>query len=118
MRRPFGRRFILFGMTSIAVLLACSEPSDIQRVPVVQFLEDSVSVVVGDTVGLHLLPMLPPGYVPAVTWSSSSLATVTVSPQSWASAMVAGVGVGEAIVSASGEGAADSVIVTVHQRTK
>ena len=111
MIRPVGRRLVLVGMISMTVLLACSEPSDIQRVPVVQFLEDSVSVGVGDTIGVHLLPMLPPGYVPAVTWSSSSLATVTVSPQSWGSAMVAGVGVGEAVVSASGQGAADSVIV-------
>lgn len=118
MRRLFGRLLILVGMTCMAFLLACSESSDVDRIPVVQFAEDSVSVAVGGAVEVHLLPMLPPGYVPAVTWNSSNLTKATVSAQSWTSAVVAGVGVGEATVSASGEGAADSVIVTVHQGTE
>jgi hypothetical protein len=118
MRRPFRRGFAFVGMPCVAVLVACSDSTDIDRIPAVQFAEDSISVVVGGSAEVHLLPMLPPGYVPTVTWSSSSLATATVSPQTWGTAVVAGVGVGEAIVSASGEGKADSVIVTVHQGTE
>ena len=111
--RPLRCRLVLVGIS--CVLLGCSESNDIDRIPVVQFAEDSVSVVVGGSAEVHLLPMLPPGYVPTVTWRSSSLATATVSPQTWGTAVVAGIGVGEAVVSASGEGAADSVVVTVHQ---
>jgi len=114
MNRRSYRALVFVGMTCTTSLLACSQSAGIDRVPVVQFLEDSVSVTVGGSVEVGLLPMLPPGYVPEVTWRSSDLATATVAAQGRASAVVTGVGSGEAVISASGEGATDSVIVTVH----
>jgi hypothetical protein len=115
MRRMLGSQLLVAGITCATVLQGCSEANGIDRIPVVQFAGDSVAVMLGDSVGVHLLPMLPPGYVPTVTWSSSSPGIATVSPQTWSTAVVRGVAVGEAVISASGEGAADSVIVTVRQ---
>ncbi len=115
MKRTSRRALIFIGLTCTASLLACTQQSTgIDRVPVVQFLDDSASVAIGGSVEVGLLPMLPPGYVPEVTWSSSDLATATVAAQGRTSALITGVGIGRAVISASGEGATDSVIVTVH----
>lgn len=117
-KRVSRRPPMLFGIICTTFVLACSESSGIDQIPVVQLVEDSVSVTIGSSVEVHLLPMLPPGYVPTVTWSTSSPTTATVAARGRTYALVTGVGVGEAVVTASGEGASDSVMVTVRQGTQ
>lgn len=108
------RRFVLVGACSSLVAAACgSDSTGVGRIPVVQLLFDSVTVTVGDTVRLSLLPMLPPGYVPAVTWSSSNSTVASIESAGSTSALVEGLQAGEAIITAAGEGSRDSATVTV-----
>lgn len=60
-----------------------------------------------------LMPVLPPGYVPPVQWSSSDPAIASVFPIGTHAARVLGVRTGEAVIHVAGEGARDSLVVTV-----
>ncbi len=110
------RILVLVTASCSLVASACGNSGssmDLGRIPVVQLAFDSTTVSVGDTVRLALLPMLPPGYVPAVTWSSSDSDVARVEKAGATSALVEGLQAGKAIVTAAGEGSRDSVTVTV-----
>ncbi len=114
MRRTIIRSLLLLGVTGASgLLVACSDTTAPEGTPVVQIAEPAATVAVGDTVRLTLLPMLPPGYVPQVTWSSSNVGTATVTASGNWSALVTGVRAGQVVITATGEEASDSVEVTV-----
>ena len=101
------------GALVLVMAAACSDPARPERVPVVQLVQDTVSMAVGDTIRLGLLPVLPPGYVPKVTWSSSNPNTATVEKAGWSDAMVRALNPGTAVITVAGDGARDSVFVSV-----
>jgi len=103
--------FIWYGLLPSLSLAACSSGPD--RIPVVQLAEHAATIVVGDTTRAWLLPVLPPGYVPEVEWSSSDPAIAKVEPTAARAARVTGLRVGEAMILVAGEGAEDSLVVTV-----
>jgi len=109
---PFG---ILLMLGSCCVFLAsCSEePTEPGRIPTVQLLEHEGTIDVGDSLQLSLLPMLPPGYVPPVTWSSESPETASVESIDAHVGLVRGLFPGQAVIRVSGEGASDSARVVV-----
>lgn len=114
MRRTLIRSLLLLGfMGASGLLVSCSDATAPEGTPVVQFAEHAATVAVGDTVRLTLLPMLPPGYVPQVTWSSSNVGTATVTASGTLSARVTGVRAGQVVITATGEEVSDSVEVTV-----
>jgi hypothetical protein len=84
-----------------------------ERYPVVQLLERTATLVVGDSVKLYLLPMLPPGYVPPVTWSSSNPEIASVESPNNGIGLVRGLSPGQAVILVSGEGKSDSARVVV-----
>jgi hypothetical protein len=84
-----------------------------ERYPVVQLLERTATLVVGDSVRLHLLPMLPPGYVPPVTWSSSNPEVASVESPNNGIGLVRGLSPGQAVILVAGEGKSDSARVVV-----
>lgn len=90
-----------------------TDPSQRERVPVVQFAPHPTSIAVGDTMRLHLLPMLPPGYVPSVDWISSDSVTVTVVKAGTMVGTVKGLSPGQAVITVAGDGASDSTVVIV-----
>lgn len=101
------------GLLGAVLLATCSSPSEPERVPVVQLREHSVTIAVGGTFQAALLPMLPPGYVPPVAWASSHPSIATVAPTGSTSADITGQRAGEAVIRVAGEGARDSLRVTV-----
>jgi hypothetical protein len=110
---PIRGLFLLVLALSMSAT-ACSDPAQLdRRIPVVQLASHAASVSVGDTVRLSLLPMLPPGYVPSVTWSSSNPATASVESAGSLGGRVAGLQPGQAVITAAGEAACDSAVVTV-----
>jgi hypothetical protein len=108
-----GRVSILSGILSCLMAAACSSPAGPDRIPVVQLLQDSAVMTVGDTLQAVLLPMLPPGYVPPVSWSSSDPAVAEVSATGTTSARVDALQAGLAVIRVAGEGARDSLVVWV-----
>ena len=102
-------------LLALACLMAtaCRDPVEPERIPVVQLAPHASSIAVGDTLHLWLLRMLPPGYVPRVSWSSSDPATVRVERAGLSDAMVRGLRPGQAAITAVGKGASDSAVVTV-----
>lgn len=118
MLRNAIRAFTLFLFVALPAA-ACSSSSSgpaglLQtRVPSVQLAQHFDTMTVGDTVQAWLLPMLPPGYVPSVEWSSSDSQVVRVLSTGHASADVVGLHVGEAVVHVAGAGAQDSLHVVV-----
>ena len=92
---------------------ACTDPLQSDRVPVVQLATDSVSFAVGDSLRLHLLPILPPGYVPSAKWTSSDPVVVTVEKAGALVGTVKGVSPGQAVITVTGDGAGDSTVVIV-----
>lgn len=95
-------------------LAACSDSSGPERTPIVQLLgESSTTIAVGETFQAALLPMLPPGYVPPVDWVSSNPVIASVASTGALTAEVTGLQPGEAVIRVSGEGARDSLRVTV-----
>jgi hypothetical protein len=113
MLRTTVRAFIRHGFFLPLFLAACSNPLGPDRIPVVQLAEHSATIMVGDTARASLLPMLPPGYVPTVEWSSSDPDIASVVPKAASVARVAGLRAGEAVIHVAGEGARDSLFVTV-----
>lgn len=111
------RTLCLIGFVPSLLLAACSSPTgaDEVGVPVVQLFQSSVTIPVGDAFQAALLPMLPPGYVPSVTWSSSHPSIATVTATGPTSAEVRGHAVGEAVIRVVGDGAQDSLRVTVSE---
>lgn len=106
----------LGGLTCLLCLsaAACSDPtSGPERTPVVQLSGTSTTISVGDSFQARLLPMLPPGYVPPVAWVSSNPAVASVARTGTLTARVTGLQPGEAVIRVSGEGARDSLHVTV-----
>lgn len=116
MLRNAGRAATLFGLLSSLLAAACSSPSPSglsDQIPVVQLMQDSAVIVVGDTLQAVLLPMLPPGYVPPVSWSSSDPAVASVFATGAMSARIDGLQAGVAVIRVGGQGAQDSLVVTV-----
>ncbi len=83
-------------------------------IPVVQLATRSARIALGDTVSLFLLPMLPPGYVPPVTWSSSDSGVASVTVSTGRPVVVHGLHAGHAVITAAGGGMSDTCGVTVH----
>jgi hypothetical protein len=109
-----GRGPLLRCVSSCLLAAACSSPSGAtDRIPVVQLMQDSAVIAVGDTLQAVLLPMLPPGYVPPVSWSSSDASVASVSATGATSARIDGLQAGLAVIRVAGEGARDSLVVTV-----
>jgi len=92
---------------------ACSESSGPEGKPIIQIVADSETVAVGQSFGVGPLPLLPPGYVPPVDWSSSNPGVASVTSTGRTTARVTGIQAGEAVIHATGEGARDSLHVTV-----
>jgi len=113
MMRNVGRALIPLGLLSCLFTATCRSPSGPDRIPVVQLLAPSASIAVGDTLRVTLLPVLPPGYVPPVTWSSSDPAVASVSSTGASSARVDGLQAGGTVIRAAGDGARDSLFLTV-----
>ncbi|MCG6956645.1 MAG: hypothetical protein LJF04_11715 [Gemmatimonadetes bacterium] len=112
-----GRAAIGLGLSCCLLAVACSSPSaPTNRIPVVQLMQDSAIIAVGDTLQAVLLPMLPPGYVPPVDWSSSDPTVAGVSATGSTSARIDGLKAGAAVIRVAGEGAEDSLVVTVTSR--
>jgi len=109
-----GRTSVALGLSCCLLAVACGSPSGpTDRIPVVQLMQDSAVIAVGDTLQAVLLPMLPPGYVPTVSWSSSDPSVAGVSATGSMSARIDGLGVGLAVIRVAGQGAQDSLVVTV-----
>lgn len=106
---------ILMVLGSCCVFLAScgGESTEPERIPTVQLLEHEATLDVGDSLQLNLLPMLPPGYVPPVTWSSESPETASVEPIDAHVGLVRGLFPGQTVIRVSGEGASDSAMVVV-----
>jgi hypothetical protein len=114
--RPSGlRRSLLPVLSGCCTFLAtCSnQPSGPEQIPVVQLSEHEATLGVGDWIHLHLLPVLPPGYVPPVTWSSTNPETATVESVEPLVGEVRGLSPGQTVVLVAGEGASDSAVVIV-----
>ena len=105
--------FTLLAISCSLCANACSDPSQPERVPVVQFAPHPTSIPVGDIMRLHLLPMLPPGYVPSVDWTSSDSVTATVVKAGTMVGTVKGLSPGQAVITVAGDGASDSTVVIV-----
>ncbi|MFG1691784.1 Ig domain-containing protein [Gemmatimonadota bacterium] len=113
-----NRRYAIscFSLVAFACLLyatACSDPSQPERVPAVQLAPHAASIAVGDSLILWLLPMLPPGYVPSVDWTSSSPVIASVRKTRAKAATVTGLSPGQAVITVAGDGASDSTVITV-----
>lgn len=104
----------LFANAWILCSVGCSDPSQPERIPLLQLERHAVDLAVGDSTYLGLLPLLPPGYVPESSWVSSDPATATVQKSGSRRANLTGVRPGQAVITVSGEGAADSATVTVY----
>jgi uncharacterized protein YjdB len=109
--------FTLLTLIPFLVLSACSSSTasstGTERIPVVQLFQDSATIAVGDTFAATLLPMLPPGYVPSVEWSSSQPGVASVGATTATSATVRGLQAGHAVIHVAGDGSQDSLRVTV-----
>lgn len=105
----------LVGLTCLLGLssAACSDPSEPERKAQIQLVADSATIAVGQSFEVGPLPLLPPGYVPPVDWSSSNPGVASVTSIGRTRARVTGVQPGEAVIHAMGEGARDSLLVTV-----
>ena len=114
--RPSINVVVLATACALAVP-ACSDSTDTgsdDRVPVVQIAQRDVTLAVGDSVRLTLLPLLPPGIIPQdVRWASSDPAIVTVRRVSSAAAVATSMRTGRVVVHADADDARDSVVVTV-----
>lgn len=111
--RLLRRVLPLISCACIALAACDDQPSEPEEIAVVQLVEHEVTLGVGDWVQLDLLPMLPPGYVPPVVWTSADPETATVEPEGATAARVRGIRAGETVIRASGEGASDSATVVV-----
>ncbi len=114
--RSFGlslRILPLLGFCCVSSAACGNDPYEPGPVPVVQLLQHEATLGVGDSVGLSLLPMLPPGYVPPVTWSSSNPAVAAVDSPMNSMCWVKGMSPGQATILVSGEGKSDSATVVV-----
>lgn len=114
--RPGGllRRLLPVVSCCCVFLASCSnQPSGPERIPVVSLSEHEVTLAVGDSIPLQLLLMLPPGYVPSVTWSSSNPEIASVESPIKGEGLVRGLFPGQAVILVSGEGASDSAMVFV-----
>ena len=107
----------------LAVLICCcvfsascsnqpSEPGS-EPEPVVQLSDHEATLHVGQYLFLDLLPVLPPGYVPPVTWSSTSPEIASVVPADSLTVLVRGLSPGQTVILVSGQGASDSATVVV-----
>jgi uncharacterized protein YjdB len=97
-------------------MLACSDPTDTSdhRVSVVQIAQHNVTLSVGDSIRLALLPVLPPGSISQnVRWSSSDPTIVTVRREGSTAAVVTSLRAGSAVVYANADDARDSAAVIV-----
>jgi hypothetical protein len=97
---------------------ACSsttgtDADELREVPVVQLAPHEETIALGDSLMLHLLPMLPPGYVPAVSWSSSNPEVAPVEPIGPTMAKVLGLSPGQSMIHVFGDGARDSTTVII-----
>lgn len=103
----------LLGCCCIFLATCNDQPSEPERIPVVQLSEGEATLGVGDWIQLHLLPVLPPGYVPPVTWSSTNPEVATVEPVLSLVGEVRGLSPGQTVIRVSGEGASDSATVVI-----
>lgn len=110
---PPVRYIVRFACLVSLPLAACSESSGPEGTPVIQLMTHSATLAVGQSFEVGPLPLLPPGYVPPVDWSSSNPGVASVVSIGRTTARVTGVQPGEAVIRATGEGARDSLQVTV-----
>ena len=105
----------LVGITCLLCLssAACSESTGPEGKPLIQLMTHSATIAVGQSFEVGPLPLLPPGYVPPVDWSSSNPGVASVTSIGRTTARVTGMQPGEAVIHAMGEGARDSLLVTV-----
>ena len=103
----------LFASFSACSNATGADPDRQREVPVVQLAPHEETIALGDSLHLHLLPMLPPGYVPAVTWSSSNPEVASVEPIGPTMARVIGLSPGQTMIHVFGDGARDSTTVIV-----
>jgi len=97
-----------------AFLASCSnQPSEPERKPVIRLTEREPTLGVGRWIFLDLLPVLPPDYVPPVTWSSTNPETATVEPVDSLTGLVRGLSPGQTVILVSGQGVSDSAMVVV-----
>ena len=116
MGRPSARLFrflVLLGCCCLFLAACNGKTTEPERIPTVQLLEREATLDVGDSLQLNLLPMLPPGYVPPVNWTSSSPETASVESVDEHVGLVRGLFPGQAVIRVSGEGASDSAMVVV-----
>jgi len=110
---PTARNLVGLACLLALSLAACSDPSDPERKPLIQLVADSATVAVGESFEVGPLPLLPPGYVPPVDWSSSNPGVASVASTGRTTARVTGIQPGVAVIHAMGEGARDSLHVRV-----
>jgi hypothetical protein len=113
--RPLATRFLV--TACVVALCGCSDATDSSSgdgTPVVRMVEHNVTLSVGDSATLSLLPQLPPGLVPSdVRWSSSNSAVVSVRRVSSLRAVATSVRAGRAVVHAHADGLGDSAVIVV-----
>ncbi len=107
------RTLVLLGASTVLLPAGCTSTSGPDRIPKVQLEVETATLAVGDTLQARLLPMLPPGYVPPVEWSSSNPTIAGVLATGTLTARVTGLQAGQAVIHVAGEGARDSLRVTV-----
>lgn len=114
---PFLRLMLpilgLFVSSSACSNATGTDADELRKVPVVQLAPHEETIALGDSLNLHLLPMLPPGYVPPVTWSSSNPDVASVEPIGPTMARVLGLSPGQSMIHVFGDGARDSTTVIV-----
>lgn len=111
--RPSRFHITAFAVVAVALFGACSGPTDVQSIPVVQIGGFFGELTVGDTAVISLLPMLPPGYVPQVTWTTSDATVLSLEMRGSRAVLARALSAGDATVKAAGDGVQDSVVVTV-----
>lgn len=114
--KPYINTTVVAAVCVLAVS-ACSDATGTgsdDGVPVVQIAERDVTLSVGDSARLTLLPLLPPGVIPEdLRWSSSDPAILTLRQVNLTAAMVTSMRTGRVVVHVDADDARDSVEVVV-----
>lgn len=111
--RVLWRLFVVLNCCCLLPVGCSGQPSEPEPEPVVQLSEHEATLHVGQYLFLDLLPVLPPGYVPPVTWSSASPGIASVEPADSLTVLVRGLSPGQTVILVSGKGVSDSAMVVV-----